>query len=107
MEIEWAYSRHHACPNVRKGVRLLYRLMLAVNQQSDGWAYWAAPRRSAESLVKLLRSSGNLFYGSRGTVTAAELRKAVAPIRAMVTRQSKLQERYGNTFEFDVDGALA
>ena len=105
-DIEGLASRTHSCPNVRKGVRLLHRLMQAVNAQSDGWAYWTAPSRSAEPLVKLLQTAGNLAHDTRGTISAADLRKAVAPIKSMVTRQQRMQARYGNKFEFDVDEAL-
>jgi len=106
-DIEWAMSRHHECPNVRKGVRLLYRLMTAVNEQSDGWAYWAAPGKACSRLMTLLTTAGNLNHGTHGTITDAQLKAAVSPIRAMVTRQIAQQKKYGNTFEFDVDAALA
>lgn len=105
-EIEWAASQQHLCPNVRKGVRLLLRLMEAVNQQSDGWAYWRAPYHAAQKLMDLLKTAGNLNHGTSGTITDADFRKAVTPIRAMVTRQRKLQAKFGNTFEFNVDAAL-
>ena len=105
-EIEYAARQQHICPNVRKAVRLLLRLMEAVNAQWDGWSYWAAPSNSCESLIKLLTTVGNLHYGTHGKISAADLRKAVAPIRAMVTRQKKKQAEYGNTFDFDVDAAL-
>lgn len=105
-EIEMIASNNHACPNVRKGVRLLVNLMHAVNAQSDGWAYWSAPSRACDKLQELLRTVGNLWYDTHGTITAEQLKRAVTPIRAMVTRQTKLQARYGNTFTFDVDAAL-
>jgi hypothetical protein len=105
-EIEYAHSRNHACPNVRKGIQLLYRLMQAVNDQSDGWAYWHAPSRAAEQLQTLLKTAGNLSYDTHGTITTAQLKKAITPIRAMVTRQTKAQAERGNKFEFDVDAAL-
>lgn len=105
-EIEWANQQNHACPNVRAGVRLLYRLIQAVNNQSDGWAYWAAPGKAAHKLMELLKTAGNLSHGTRGTITADQLKKAVSPIRRMVTVQSAKQKKYGNTFEFDVDAAL-
>ena len=101
-DIEWMAQQHHDCPNVRKGVLLLYRLMQAVNEQSDGWAYWHAPSKSTEKLVELLQTAGNLTYGTHGTITEAELRKAITPIRTMVTRQKKLQAKFGNKFEFVV-----
>lgn len=106
-EIEWAAQRHHDCPNVRKGVHLLLRLMQAVNEQSDGWPYWKAPSQAADKLMELLHTAGNLDHGTHGTISAADLRKAITPIKAMVTRQKKLQAKYGNTFNFDVDAALA
>lgn len=106
-EIEWAAKQHHDCPNVRKGVRLLHRLMQSVNEQSDGWHSWPAPGKSAEKLTELLKTAGNLMYGTRGTITAAELKAAVTPIRRMVTTQREKQKQYGNTFDFNVDAALA
>jgi hypothetical protein len=106
VEIEWAARQQHDCPNVRKGVRLLQRLMEAVNEQSDGWAYWPAPSKAAEPLVKLLQTAGNLQHGTHGKIADADFRKAVGKIRSMVTRQAKLQAKYGNKFEFDVTAAL-
>lgn len=106
-DIEGAAQRHHDCPNVRKGIHLLLRLMQAVNEQSDGWPYWRAPAKAAEKLTELLQTAGNLNHGTHGTISAVDLRKAIAPIRTMVTRQKKLQANYGNKFEFDVDAALA
>jgi hypothetical protein len=106
-DIEMAASNHHACPNVRKGFRLLLRLMQAVNRQSDGWAYWRKPAEAAEKLMDLLRTAGNLWYDTHGTVSDADFRKAVTPIKAMVTREKKRQATYGNKFDFDVSAALA
>lgn len=105
-EIEAASSSPHACPNVRKGVRLLLRLMQSVNDQSDGWHSWPAPSRSAEKLQALLQTAGNVPYGTRGTISEADLKKAIAPIRAMVTREKAKQAKFGNKFDFDVDAAL-
>jgi hypothetical protein len=105
-EIEWAARQTHECPNVRKGVNLLLRLMQAVNEQSDGWAYWPAPAKAAEKLTDLLGTAGNLNHGTHGTISTADLRKAITPIRTMVTRQQRIQAEYGNTFVFDVDAAL-
>lgn len=105
-EIEYAASQRHECRNVRKGVNLLLRLMQAVNRQSDGWHSWPAPGKSAEGLMTLLQSKGNLQHGTHDTITDAELKKAVGPIKSMVTRQKKLQAKYGNKFDFDVQAAL-
>lgn len=105
-EIEQASNARHTCPNVRKGVKLLMALVHSVNAQSDGWAYWSAPSQSCRKLQELLKTAGNLTYGTTGTISAADLKKAISPIRAMVTRQRVKQAKYGNTFEFDVDAAL-
>jgi hypothetical protein len=99
-------SNHHACPNVRKGVHLLLRLMEAVNAQSDGWPYWSAPSQAADKLMKLLRTAGNIWYDTYGNISDADLKAAIKPIKSMVTRQKTIQARYGNTFEFDVDAVL-
>ena len=105
-DIEWAAEAEHECPNVRKGVRLLLRLMEAVNSQSDGWAYWAPPSKSAAKLATLLATAGNLQRGTRGKVSDADFKRAVSPIKAMVTRQRRIQAKHGNVFDFDVDAAL-
>lgn len=106
-DIEYAASRHHDCPNVRKGLRLLLALVESVNAQSDGWAYWPAPSHASDKLQRLLQSAGNLYHGTHGTITTAQLNAAVTPIRTMVTRQRKIQAKHGNKFDFDVDAALA
>lgn len=105
-EIEWAASRNHVCPNVRKGCKFLLRLLQAVNDQSDGWAYFHAPAKAAEKLQTLLQSTGNLNHGTSGLITEQQLKAAISPIRAMVTRQKRIQAKYGNTFDFNVDEAL-
>ena len=106
-EIEWAARQQHDCPNVTKGVRLLHRLVDSVNNQSDGWHSWPAPGKAAEKLMDLLSTAGNLQHGTSGTITAAQLKNAVTPIRRMVTTQKAKQAKYGNTFNFDVDAALS
>ena len=106
IEVEMAASAQHDCPNVRKGVKLLKRLMESVNEQSDGWHSWPAPARSAEKLQTLLQTAGNVQHGTHGKISEADLKKAIAPIRSMVTRQKVRQAKYGNKFDFDVDAAL-
>jgi hypothetical protein len=115
-EIEAALAAKHACPNVRKGVRLLQALMRAANAQSDGWAYWNKPSNAAEKLQALLETAGKLnglsrlplSYGTNATITDAQLKQAVAPIRAMITRHNRQQEEKGRSdrFIFDVDAAM-
>lgn len=107
IEITGAFRSRHDCPNVSRGVRLLHRLMESVNSQSDGWHSWPAPARAADKLMVLLKTAGNLQYGTSGTITDAQLRAAISPIRRMVTVQDKKQKGFGNKgFQFDVDAAL-
>lgn len=105
-EIEMMARSRHDCPNVRKAVRLLMYLVRAVNQQSDGWAYWSPPQRSCRKLFELLSTVGNMQYNTHRTITDQQLKLAVAPIRRMVTVQKKKQAKFGNSFDFDVDSAL-
>lgn len=105
-DIEAAASTPHRCPNVRKGVRLMLRLMRSVNAQSDGWAYWPPPHKATEKLQTLLKTAGNLNHGTFMKISAEDLKKATVPIRSMVTRQKRIQAKYGNKFDFDVDAAL-
>lgn len=91
---------------MRRGLRLLLALVESVNAQSDGWAYWRAPSDASDKLQRLLQSTGNLYHGSHGRITADQLKQAITPIRTMVTRQKKIQAKHGNKFDFDVDAAL-
>jgi hypothetical protein len=107
-DIELLAKNKHECPNVQKAVGLLYRLLLYVNQNSDGWAYWPIPSQASQPLQQLLKDRcGNLWYDTTGTITNEELKKAVSPIKRMATIQRKKQLSYGNKFEFDVAAALA
>ena len=73
-EIEFAAQNQHACPNVRKGTHLLLRLMQSVNEQSDGWAHWAPPGKSAEKLTENCKDDSISFH-------AADCRqRVVAPV---------------------------
>lgn len=101
-DIEHAAKRsYNNCPNVCKGYKLLLALVNAVNAQSDGWAYWKAPSKACKKLQELLVTAGRY-----GTITDVELKKAITPIRTMVSRQTKIQAKYGNKFEFSVDANL-
>jgi hypothetical protein len=50
--------------------------------------------------MDLLKTAGNLPYGTRGTITPAQLKAAISPIRRMATTQK------AKGFNFDVDAAL-
>ncbi len=71
-------------PNRLRGILVITRLMNWTNRNSDGWAYWPKPVRSASRLMELLESGD---HWNSEDVTAAELRKACSPIKSFLTRQ--------------------
>jgi hypothetical protein len=89
-EIEQAVERFKSHPVLGKGARFLSAFQDEVNEHSDGWAYWKLPAKAAEKLVALLH--GHL-YGGMGAYprlpepTDADLKKAIAPIKAFYTRR--------------------
>ena len=77
--------------NLESAVLILAGIMDHANQHSDGWAYWPKPCRAAARLIELIHSyTGNVRgpdYGKLTPIHAADLRKALVPIRAFYTRQ--------------------
>lgn len=68
--------------------RTLYSLMEAADANSDGWAYWPKPARSAAKLMVLIEGDGTSQYrfGDREDATVAKLKAAYSPIKAFRTR---------------------
>lgn len=80
-------------PNLAAGAQILDSLRGWANRNSDGWVYWPKPSRAAASLQTLLQA-GEARERNRYTngeqprdATAAELKKALSPIKAFLTRQ--------------------
>lgn len=71
-------------PNLAAGARALDSLMNWANDNSDGWCYWPKPSRAAKSLMEML-SAADRFDPE--DVTAADLTKALRPVKAFLTRQ--------------------
>jgi hypothetical protein len=71
-------------PNLGQGALILDRLMRWTNRNSDGWPYWSKPSNAARSLMKLLQAADRY---DPVDVTPAELKKALSPIKAFLTRQ--------------------
>lgn len=81
-------------PNLAEGARVLAALAGWTDRNSDGWCYWPKPCRAAKSLITLLQAAETRDrnrYTSRSEdprdATAAELSKALRPIKAFLTRQ--------------------
>jgi len=78
-------------PNLARAAINLARLMHWTNSVSDGWAYWSKPVRSADKLITLLEDADREYRrgASVADVSTAELRKALTPVKAMLTRVRK------------------
>lgn len=58
----------------------------AVNENSDGWPYWKAGSSCAKRLMSLLKQAEESIITRGEPPRVEDLRKALAPIRAMATR---------------------
>jgi hypothetical protein len=85
------YGAQSGQPNLGKATDNLAALADWANANSDGWAYWPKPRRAAKRLQELIQAADKASrdYSTDGTadITAADLTKALAPIKAFLTRQ--------------------
>jgi hypothetical protein len=76
-------------PVLGAAARTLANLRDAADENSDGWAYWPKPCRAAAKLQGLLEAAvTNQYRQDRSYVspTAADLRKALSPVKAFRTR---------------------
>ena len=80
-DVELAVQRTAARPVQNKAARFLYEYMEQVNAHSDGWAYWAAPVRSAARLMSLVESPVE--------ITEQQFRSALIPIKSFYTRRGR------------------
>ena len=79
----WAWH-----PVLGPATETLAGLRVAVNQNSDGWAYWPKPTRAAAKLMELIDGDGTSEFhrGDRPDATVAKLKAAYVPIKAFRTR---------------------
>lgn len=75
-------------PNLYSAAVALEQLATWANENSDGWAYWPKPSRAAKRLQEVLQA-GQAAYrrGAEQDCTPAELRAALTPVKAFLTRQ--------------------
>ncbi len=90
-EIQKAQTRHAHHPIKRRAAKILQSLMDLTNSCSDGWPYWAIPRRSAAKLMTLIEDTAD--------PTENDLKTALRPIKAMLTRHRK--SFGGRTIDFE------
>lgn len=88
-DIQNAYNKYRDHATLGPAVESLANLMDWANNNSDGWAYWPKPARAAKNLMMLIqRQIINDLRGVTGSgIHAAEVRKALVPIKAFRTRQ--------------------
>lgn len=79
-EIMGAQARWKNHPVLSKAAQFLAAFKEQVDNNSDGWAYWKAPVAAANKLMCLLQNPP-------ANVTEADLKKALAPIKAFYTRR--------------------
>lgn len=75
-------------PNLFRGAVVLNNLADWANDNSDGWAYWPKPCRSANRLIEILEISQKAWFtgGFITDITEADLRMVLRPIKAFLTR---------------------
>jgi len=59
------------------------------NDHSDGWGYWSKPMYAAGSAMSLIDSS---TFRETEDITDEQMRVAVRPIKAFLTRQAKVRD---------------
>lgn len=87
-EIDRAVSMYADHPVLGPATQTLANLRDAADANSDGWCYWPKPARAAAKLMELITRDGtNKYYGGpREDATVAELKRALAPVKAFRTR---------------------
>lgn len=83
-EVDDAFRLHYYDPVLGPATRTLKRLVEVANANSDGWAYWPKPARSARQLMELIESADRRSSGPMPS--AQQVRKSYGPIKAMLTR---------------------
>jgi len=89
-EIDQVYEEHKGVAGSGgDAVRILKDFKDFINKNIGGWTYCVPASNATRSLTKLLRDrgvAGRMFPSP--PITEKELRKAVAPIRALCTRKN-------------------
>ena len=85
-EIDEALVQFHNEPVLGAAAKTLANLRDVANANSDGWAYWPKPARSANKLMRLLQTARR--SDGPWCATAAEVRAAYGPIKGFLTREN-------------------
>lgn len=85
-EIKEAVRYFQHDPVLGPAARFLEHYKNEVNRHSDGWPYWSAPVHAAKQLIVLLETHRALGWHD-APATHSEVRKALTPIKAFMTRR--------------------
>jgi hypothetical protein len=91
-DIDQAAVQYEHHPVLGPAVTTLDDLRMWADRNSDGWAHWPAPARAARLLMTLIENQQAADRASRESdrnllaQTAADLRRALAPVKAFRTR---------------------
>ena len=92
-------------PNLARTAHTVRNLMRWTNNNSDGWAYWVKPSRAASKAIDALHAYNFARYGhgEQADLSDADYRKALAPIKAFMTRYNREhaagEHRYSDRIE--------
>lgn len=79
-DLEMAFERAAPASYRKLAAKFLINFAATINQCSDGWAYWQAPRKAAQQMMAIAEG---------GNHTTEDYNKALGAIKAFVTRQAK------------------
>jgi hypothetical protein len=79
-DIEAKVREHRYHPVLGPATQFLHDFMREVSSHSDGWAYWPPPVRAASKLMTLIEEA-------KDTTTLDDVRRALSPIKAFMTRR--------------------
>jgi hypothetical protein len=89
-DIETAARQFHGDPVMGPVTRFLRAFMREVNSHSDGWAYWRPPLLACKQLMMLIQREEKRHrdnWPPSEPVTMAEVKKAMGPIKAFMTKR--------------------
>jgi hypothetical protein len=88
-DIARAQARHGEHPVLGPALETLGNLVVWTNCNSDGWAYWPKPCRAAARAIELIESTTTTAneLRQRHDASDAEVKAALQPIKAFLTRQ--------------------
>lgn len=92
-DITEAIFRFGLCaPNRAHVARVVRNLAAWADENSDGWAYWPAPKRAAQLAMDEIvsRTTMENVAQEQRDLTDAQVRRVLGPIKAFCTRQETL-----------------